>query len=151
MRFRVARPAGTRDGWIEVYLGSPGASTASILAGKPAGKVAVPVTGDWQVYETIETVVESAEGEFDVVLNFDEVGSNTNTFLFNLNSLSVVSPVSDVLLGDCNLDGVVNFQDIPAMITILSTGVYVQEADCNEDGTVGFSDINSFIAILTSS
>ena len=51
MRFRVARPEGREDGWIEVYLGSSGASTESILAGTPVGKVAVPVTGDWQVYE----------------------------------------------------------------------------------------------------
>ncbi len=150
MRFRVARPTGREDGWIEVYLGTPGASTASILAGTPVGKVAVPVTGDWQVYETIETVLESAAGEFDVVLNFDEVrvGNDTGGFLFNLNSLSVVSPEADVLLGDCNLDGTVDFADIPVMVSILTSGIYVEEADCNEDGLLTFSDIDSFILIL---
>ena len=81
----LVQQAGRPDGWIEVYLGSLGTPTASILAGTPVGKVAVPVTGDWQVYETIETVIESAEGEFDVVLNFDEVGSNTRSSLFNFN------------------------------------------------------------------
>ena len=149
MRFRVARPAGQQDGWVEVYLGSPGASTASILAGKPVGKVAVPVTGSEFVFETIETTIESAAGDFDVVLNFDEVGSNSGGPLFNLNSLSVVSPESAVLLGDCNLDGVVNFSDIPALVNILLSGVYVQQADCNEDEVVNFSDIPSFVGILT--
>ena len=91
--------------------------------------MAVPVTGDWQVYETIETVIESAGGEFDVVLNFDEVGSNTRSSLFNCNWLSVVSPDADTLLGDCNLDGVINFQDIPAMISLLISGTYLEEAD----------------------
>ena len=148
MRFRVARTTGRPDGWIEVYLGSPGASTASILAGKPVGKVAVPVTGGFSIYETIETTIESAAGDFDVVLNFDEVGSNVGGSLFGLNSLSVVSPESAVVLGDCNLDGVVNFSDISAFVGILQSGTYVAQADCNEDGAVSFPDISSFIAIL---
>lgn len=54
--------------------------------------MAVPVTGDWQVYETIETVIESAGGEFDVVLNFDEVGSNTRSSLFNFNRARAHDP-----------------------------------------------------------
>ena len=150
MRFRVARPEGREDGWIEVYLGSSGASTESILAGTPVGKVAVPVTGDWQVYETIETTIESAAGDFDVVLNFDEVGNDSGGSLFNLNSLSVVSPEAAVVLGDCNLDGMVDFADIPAMITILISGEFLSEADIDQSGTVDFGDIPAFIAILIS-
>lgn len=56
---------------------------------------------------------------------------------------------SEVLLGDCNLDGVVNFSDIPAMIDIVVSGVYREQADCN--GVLDFSDINPFIAILIAS
>ena len=151
MRFRVARQAGRPDGWIEVYLGAPGEATADILAGTPVGKVAVPVTGGSQVYETIETVIESAAGDFDVVLNFDEVGDNSGGPLFNLNFLSVVSPQSEVLLGDCNLDGIVNFSDISAFIDLLQSSTYLEQADCNEDGAVSFPDIPSFIAILSGS
>jgi len=55
----------------------------------------------------------------------------------------------EVLLGDCNLDGTVNFSDIPAMIEILTSGGFIEQADCNEDGVVNFSDITSFIGILT--
>ena len=151
MRFRVARALGRQDGWVEVYLGTPGASTASILAGKPVGKVAVPVTGGFSIYETIETTIESAAGDFDVVLHFDEVGSNVGGSLFSLNSLSVVSPESAVLLGDCNLDGIVNFFDISAFADILQSSTYLEQADCNEDGAVNFPDISSFIAILSGS
>ena len=55
-----------------------------------------------------------------------------------------------ILLGDANLDGVVNFSDIPSFISILSVDDYLAEADTNEDGEVNFSDISSFIALLSS-
>ena len=53
------------------------------------------------------------------------------------------------LLGDVNLDGVVDFSDIPAFITVLQSGEFQAEADCNQDGVVDFADIPAFIAILT--
>ena len=55
------------------------------------------------------------------------------------------------LLGDCNLDGTVDFSDIPSFINILLSGVYVEQADCNEDSVVDFADIPPFIAILSAS
>ena len=55
-----------------------------------------------------------------------------------------------VLLGDVNMDGVVNFSDIPAFITVLQAGELKVEADCNQDGEVNFADIPAFIAILIS-
>ena len=150
MRFRVARPEGRADGWVEVYLGAPGASTSSILAGKPVGKVEVPITGNWQSYETIEAAIEAEEGTYDVVLNFDEVGGDSNGALFNLNWLAAVSPVPEFIPGDCNQDGVVNFADISAFIAILSVDDYSAEADMNGDGAVTFADITPFIALLAS-
>ena len=92
IRFRTARPSGRDDGWIEVYLGASGASSASILAGTPVGKVAVPETGDWQVYETIEASLENTPGKYDVILRFAEVGSSNGNALFNLNWLAVEAP-----------------------------------------------------------
>ena len=153
MRFRVARPTGRSDGWVEVYLGAPGASTASILAGKPVGKVAVPVTGNWQAYETIEAAIEAEEGTYDVVLNFDEVGSESNNALFNLNWLATVSPAPpepEFVLGDCNHDGVVNFLDISPFVSIVTIGEYVPEADMNGDNGISFLDIFLFVAQLSS-
>ncbi|MDB2686012.1 carbohydrate-binding protein [Mariniblastus sp.] len=150
MRFRVARPSGREDGWVEVYLGAPGASTASILAGTPVGKVAVPETGGWQNYETIEAAIEASEGTYDIVLNFDEVGNDSNGALFNLNWFETVSPEPDFVLGDCNRDGVVDFSDISPFILILSAGVYLPEADITGDGMVDFDDISGFITLLAS-
>ena len=55
-----------------------------------------------------------------------------------------------VLLGDVNLDGVIDFSDIPAFIAILQSGGFQAEADCDLSGTVDFGDIPAFIAILIS-
>ena len=54
------------------------------------------------------------------------------------------------LLGDCNLDGVVNFLDISPFISILSTDGNLAEADVNQDGSVDFLDISPFISLLSS-
>jgi len=67
----------------------------------------------------------------------------------NLQLILVYDVVDAVLLGDVDMDGDVDFSDIPAFIGILSTGDYLDEADCNQDGIVNFSDIPAFIAILT--
>ena len=55
---------------------------------------------------------------------------------------------SDVLLGDVNLDGVVNFLDISPFIGILSTGEFQAEADIDQNGVVNFLDISPFITVL---
>lgn len=57
--------------------------------------------------------------------------------------------VPAVLLGDSNLDGVVNFFDVAALVGFLTSGSYLEQADTNQDGVVNFLDIASFIAILT--
>ncbi len=54
-------------------------------------------------------------------------------------------------LGDVNLDGTVDFDDIPAFISVLIGGEFQAEADCDENGVVDFSDIPSFIEILIAS
>jgi len=48
-------------------------------------------------------------------------------------------------LGDVNLDGTVNFLDIPSFIDLLSSGTYQFEGDLNTDGHVSFLDISPFV------
>ena len=55
----------------------------------------------------------------------------------------------EVLLGDCNLDGAVNFLDIIRFISILSAGDFLAEADANQDEDVDFTDISPFIDLLS--
>ena len=55
---------------------------------------------------------------------------------------------TDVLLGDVNRDGLVNFLDISPFIGVLSAQGDQAEADLNEDGSVSFLDISPFIMAL---
>ena len=63
----------------------------------------------------------------------------------------LTDPTASVLLGDVDLNGVVNFADIGPFIAILSGGGSQAEADVDESGTVDFGDIGPFIAILSGS
>jgi len=53
-----------------------------------------------------------------------------------------------LLLGDVDMNGVVNFGDIPAFIAVLQAGNFQDEADLDLDGAVTFSDIPLFIQAL---
>ena len=57
---------------------------------------------------------------------------------------------SDVLLGDANCDGVIDFLDIVPFIELLSTGGFKAQADIDQNGEVDFLDIAPFISILNS-
>jgi beta-glucanase (GH16 family) len=65
-----------------------------------------------------------------------------------VDDVTFVNASDTVLLGDVNLDGMVDFSDISAFIALLMSGGYQAEADINEDGFVNFGDIPPFIAIL---
>ena len=57
---------------------------------------------------------------------------------------------TEFLLGDANLDGVVNFLDIGPFVTVIQTGLFLDQADVNRDGEINFLDIGPFVSILTS-
>ena len=55
----------------------------------------------------------------------------------------------NVLIGDINLDGVVDFFDISPFIELLSASDFQAEADIDGNGVVDFFDISPFIDILS--
>lgn len=82
-------------------------------------------------------------------------------FSFNLNSsrqevfasdatltVTLGAPVTEIVLGDVNQDGVIDFSDIPAFIAVLQSGEFQAEADIDLNGGVDFSDIVPFTIIL---
>ena len=77
-------------------------------------------------------------------------GGGHHLFIENIAFSGDVAP-SEFLLGDVNLDGVVNFLDIAPFIQVLTNGDFQAEADCDQNGTVNFLDIASFIGILSGS
>jgi len=83
---------------------------------------------------------------------FNGGGSNSGTGFNNRDFWTAINNPQGCLppfvLGDVNLNGVTNFQDIPPFITLLINGEYREEADINRDGVVNFQDIPPFIEIL---
>ena len=57
----------------------------------------------------------------------------------------------NVLLGDVDRNGRVDFLDIAPFITVLATGGFQVQADIDGDGAVSFLDIQPFIIILSGS
>ena len=48
---------------------------------------------------------------------------------------------ADIILGDVNVDGLVDFSDIAPFIVLLSSSGFQVEADLDQSGFVDFSDI----------
>ena len=84
---------------------------------------------------TFQITEEANAGGFVIAREIDIFGAPT---------------AGQVLLGDANQDGTVDFLDIATFVEFLQSGVYLAEADCNQDGAVDFSDIPELISILVS-
>ncbi len=66
----------------------------------------------------------------------------------NIDLMGFFTP-GGVLLGDVNLDGVVNLQDVAPFVALLTGGGFQAEADVNQDGAVDLLDVNPFVTVLT--
>ncbi|MEM9411489.1 MAG: glycoside hydrolase family 44 protein, partial [Planctomycetota bacterium] len=56
---------------------------------------------------------------------------------------------TSILLGDINLDGVVNLLDVQPFVNLLSASQFQAEADMNGDGTVNLLDIDGFVDAIS--
>jgi len=88
--------------------------------------------------------------EIGSLLLADVIGGNDATGDYSL-SISFVPDEPEILLGDVNMSGEVNFSDIRPFIGVLSGGTFQAEADCDENGEIEFADIRPFIGILSGS
>ena len=95
------------------------------------------------------TIPANTEITFAVngVLENATMGPTTSV---RLETFTVEIVNSAPLLGDVNLDSVVNFGDISPFIAVLSASAFQAEADINGSGMVDFSDISPFITVLSS-
>ena len=80
--------------------------------------------------------------------NFEQDASAVALDLSGVAPFSITVPNTSVLKGDVDMDGDVDFDDIPAFIAVLQAGTFQAEADCDCSGGVDFADIPAFIAIL---
>ena len=104
------------------------------------GTVAVPNTGGFTDFTSL-----TVASDVPLTRGVHQLKVEILDGAFNLDSFSV----DDFLLGDVNRSGGVNFLDITAFVSLLSTGIYQEEADLNGDGTVNFLDIAPFVSLLT--
>ena len=118
--------------------------------GNPFDTDALPTDPAMQFSASPESIIILDEPTLGTLISFADVDLNSpadsRPILF-----AVVSGATSVLRGDCNLDGVIDFGDIPAFVGALSGGTNLDQADCNADGAVDFGDIPSFVDILSSS
>ena len=120
---------------LEFKLTSSGGYTFT-LTGDTAGGLSVTSSGTFAGLTAGAAYANNQSEGPDLALAIDSI-SITQTY------------GTSILLGDCNLDDVVNFLDISPFIGILSAGSFLEEADCNDDGDVNFLDISPFISILS--
>ena len=110
---------------------------------------------DDQVGSAISIVASGFGSGSDHSITFNDLGVESNNdnpgnARGNASYASfAVGEVDDVLLGDINLDSMVNFLDISPFIGVLSNQGTQAEADLNQDGVVNFLDISPFIIALT--
>ncbi|MDB2685692.1 hypothetical protein N9Y42_00590 [Mariniblastus sp.] len=69
----------------------------------------------------------------------------------NIEVGGVVASDPPFVLGDCDISGFVDFDDIAPFIETLASGVFLEQADCDENDVVDFEDIAPFIRILAGS
>ena len=81
-------------------------------------------------------------------------GNNRLAYITNDGQIGVLSNVpfspEPALLGDTDLNGVVNFADIGPFVATVLLGEFQAEADIDQNGIVDFADIPPFIAIILS-
>ncbi len=98
------------------------------------------------VFQTFTFPITGSGTQLTLTLNYNTNGGNEPVAIDNL--LVTGGEGGDVLKGDVDLNGQVEFSDIPSFIELLISGDSQDEADCNCDGEVGFADIPAFIQIL---
>lgn len=63
--------------------------------------------------------------------------------------VQLIDCTADVLLGDVNMDGLVNLLDVAPFVELISTGDFQAEADINQDGQVNLLDVGPFVDLLS--
>lgn len=140
----------------------PGVSYDQLLVGGDislAGDLSIEIVNNYtpvagQEYTLIEidelrSNVFNGLGQGAVVQTVGNLDLVINYFGGDGNDITVVAVPRNALLGDVNLDGVVDLLDVGPFVILLSNNVFQTEADVNQDGIVSLLDVGPFVAILS--
>lgn len=118
-----------------------------LFLGLPAGNYILAVGGFNTFFGQVFTTDSTSTEAGDYTLNYN---GQTTTGTLAAGGVDFYSFTigGTVILGDCDLNGTVNFFDIQPFVEILSGDTFLAQADCNQDGVVNFFDIQFFVEIL---
>jgi len=91
---------------------------------------------------SLRTMLNGSGGRGDVYRQ-DENNVFGSPFVFRGFETEEIVETEEVLLGDVDLNGVVDSEDIAAFNAVLSSGGFQAEADCDENGVVDVTDIDA--------
>ena len=110
----------------------------------------LPTPGD----EFLIATAQARNGIFDSIPEDASVGVFGHSEVFitykagDGNDIGLFVEEVSVLLGDVNLDGIVNLLDVQPFVLLLSVGPFQPEADINKDGLVNLLDVAGFVGLL---
>ena len=83
------------------------------------------------------------------VSEFTSVEGIEFLLVYNNDEIELIALETAVLLGDVNMDGIVNLLDVGPFVDALTNGTFIAEADVNQDGSVNLLDAGPFVDILS--
>lgn len=101
---------------------------------------------EWTKFEYEFTNTEPFLGRFAFHYFIEDLSANANGIGIDTLAFGEVDP--DCLLGDANLDGVVDLLDVGTFVDILIMGGFQCESDVNQDGIVDLLDVGPFVDVL---
>ncbi len=132
------------DGINDLVVANTGSNDIAILPGLGGGEF-----GQRRWFYNTNSPLSLAVVDFDSDQRLDILTGNLRNNNISLMWQNCAEP-NETLLGDVNLDGVVDLLDIAPFVAHVINGIYQPEADINQDGAVDLLDIAPFVAILTS-
>jgi hypothetical protein len=110
----------------------------------------IGVSGSVVVFEDV--LVDNTFNNFFGIIAGEEiiqivVSAAVDEALIDIDNV-VFNRFGDVLLGDINLDGIVNLLDVAPFVDLINSGQFQAEGDLNGDGIVNLLDVGPFIELL---
>jgi hypothetical protein len=100
-----------------------------------------PITGSYNMPNRTD-FSEGAKG-----FTFTNFGNGMGSIDY-LKVVNDPNPTTGPLLGDVNLDGVINGLDVDPFVGLVTGGTFQAEGDMNEDGVVNGLDVDPFVAAV---